>query len=523
MSAFSPLPLGSRIPNRLHAVSVSLPTMRDLRGYEERDPATLKQMPSGYPRFVVHPLVRELAARLAAKEGLKNQRLWLTSSAKMADRLLDYLHDPSARVFCCGDICGVSHSEDPSFASRAKSFLQHTGGFLSSRRAEDELLRLGLIPSIVQENLCEGNAGDIAWTELSPFLGKATRKDSFLASSGINTVYAGFRALSAIQQKRGRSIWIQLGWLYLDTIAILQKFTPGEHGYRHVRQVDDRAALEKLFKEEGDKIAGIIAEVPNNPLIQTPDLPWLYNLAQSHGARLVIDPSVASIYAVDLLPYSDLLACSLTKYSSHEGDVIAGLAVVNPEGPDAAALREELGKWIEPIYLRDLSRLAAQLKSAPKVFARIEQNLCLLARHLESRPEVSRVHWTRAPRTGRNFEALARSPSSNGGMLSFELNIPMEPFFDALRLPKGPSFGMSTSLVCPFIWLGHYDLVTSPEGRAELAASKINCDLVRLSVGAEPIADIIGAIDEALEKKNPVHPNGENCLQGPAPLFKKHC
>ena len=55
MSVFHHLPLGRRIPDRLHAVSVSLPTMRDLVGYEEKDPAIVRQIASGYPRFVQHP------------------------------------------------------------------------------------------------------------------------------------------------------------------------------------------------------------------------------------------------------------------------------------------------------------------------------------------------------------------------------------------------------------------------------------------------------------------------------------
>jgi hypothetical protein len=38
LSVFHHLPLGRRIPDRLHAVSVSLPALRDLIGYEEKDP-----------------------------------------------------------------------------------------------------------------------------------------------------------------------------------------------------------------------------------------------------------------------------------------------------------------------------------------------------------------------------------------------------------------------------------------------------------------------------------------------------
>ena len=70
--------------------------------------------------------------------------------------------------------------------------------------------------------------------------------------------------------------------------------------------------------------------------------------------------------------------------------------------------------------------------------------------------------------------------------------------YDRLRLPKGPSFGMKTTLVCPFMYLAHYDLVTTEAGRARLVADGLDPDLLRLCVGTEPVDEIIGALAEAL-------------------------
>ncbi len=67
-----------------------------------------------------------------------------------------------------------------------------------------------------------------------------------------------------------------------------------------------------------------------------------------------------------------------------------------------------------------------------------------------------------------------------------------------MRLPKGPSFGQQTTLLSPYIYLAHYDLVTSEAGRAELAAHGLSPDLLRLSVGIEPAEDIIATLGEAL-------------------------
>jgi cystathionine gamma-synthase len=57
---------------------------------------------------------------------------------------------------------------------------------------------------------------------------------------------------------------------------------------------------------------------------------------------------------------------------------------------------------------------------------------------------------------------------------------------------------MKTTLICPFLYLAHYDLVTTEAGRAELAASGIDPDLLRLCVGTEPAEDIIAVLAEAL-------------------------
>ena len=102
------------------------------------------------------------------------------------------------------------------------------------------------------------------------------------------------------------------------------------------------------------------------------------------------------------------------------------------------------------------------------------------------------------PSTRANYLQLARTPESVGGMISFTLKGPLAKFYDAVRLPKGPSFGMKTTLISPFIYLAHYDLVTSEAGRAELAAHGLSPDLLRLSVGTEPVEDIIAALTEAL-------------------------
>src|ERR1700736_5742486 len=56
--------LGQPIPASTHAVSVALPRWEDVVGYEEKRPEVVDRLATGYPRFVVHPLVQELGRQI---------------------------------------------------------------------------------------------------------------------------------------------------------------------------------------------------------------------------------------------------------------------------------------------------------------------------------------------------------------------------------------------------------------------------------------------------------------------------
>jgi len=501
MPAFVPIPLGAPIPDSPHAVSCSLPTMAAVRGYEERDPAVIGSLRTGYPRFLVHPFSRRLASALASRHGLAGRTLWLTCSRRMADALVAHLRSAGsgeAAPFAGDGAHGVTHPDSPELARRAKLYLQHVGGFVSSREAEDLLAAMGIGPAPAAEAYFRGDALGEVRAVLGPRFAGTSAGDLMLANSGMNAVFSAFRAVSDLQERRGRTAWVQLGWLYLDSIAILRKFTPSPSAYIHLPDVLDTGALERLFAGRGREIAGVVAEVPSNPLMQTPDVARLASLCRAHGARLILDPSIASAFSVDCLAHADLVVTSLTKYTGSDGDIIAGLVAVNPAGPDAAALRRAVATAIEAPYPRDLARLAAQIRGTGGVLARIEANAPKVASFLASHPAVRSTWWALEAATRENYLKVARSPGATGGMISFTLRGRLEAFYDRLRLPKGPSFGMRTTLICPFMYLAHYDLVTSEAGRAELAANNLDPDLLRLCVGTEPADEIIAALDEGL-------------------------
>jgi cystathionine gamma-synthase len=478
--------------------------MRDVRGYEEKNPETMRALSSGYPRFVVHPFTRQLVAHFTATQPAHAGRtLWLTSSRAMAQLLAAHLSGTGVPpvLFEHDALHGASHPTSSEVYARAKTFLQNIGGFLSSREAEDALVRLGLLAAPYAEKTFPGDTAASA-AEIRRMLRRAlpacTDADLLLAPSGMNAIHAAFRASADLQAARGRTVWLQLGWLYLDTIAILKKFTSTPADYVYVRDPLDADGIARIFEKHGARIAGVFAELPTNPLIQTPDLPALAALCRRHGAHLFVDPSVTSVFNVDVLPHTDAVVSSLTKYTASEGDLTAGLIALNPASADAAELRRRAAALVERVYPRDLARLAAQIGETEDVLKKIHANTARVAAFLAAHPKIKDVFWALHPASRENYLRLARAPDATGGMITFTLRGPMEPFHDQLRLPKGPSFGMKTTLICPFMYLAHYDLVTTPAGLAELAASKLDPDLLRLCVGTEPAEDIIGAIAEAL-------------------------
>ena len=504
MPAFTHIPLGTPIPDFPHAVSCSLPTMAAVRGYEEKDPAVTSRLKSGYPRFVVHPFSRRLASVLSERRGLAGRTLWLASSREMAGALLEHLRlagpaGSGAEGFAADGVHGVSHPESAELALRARRYLQNIGGFLSSREAEDRLAQIGAGPAPGAEETFAGDSREEVLRFLRPVFPGVPDANLMLASSGMNAVHAAFRAVSDLQAPKGRTAWVQLGWLYLDTIAILRKYTASPDDYIHARDVMDLAGLGRLFAERGPRIAGVMAEVPTNPLVQTPDVAALAALCRRHGIKLVLDPSLVSAFSADCMPHADLVVTSLTKYTGNEGDVLAGLVAVNPAAPEADALRRGAAAAIDPPYPRDQARLAAQIRNTGAVLAAIEETTPKVAAFLASHPAVRTTHWALEPSSRENYLRIARTPGSTGGIITFTLRGSMERFYDGLRLPKGPSFGMRTTLICPFMYLAHYDLVSTPEGRAELSANGLDPDMLRLCVGTEPVDEIIGALAEALD------------------------
>jgi len=113
-------------------------------------------------------------------------------------------------------------------------------------------------------------------------------------------------------------------------------------------------------------------------------------------------------------------------------------------------------------------------------------------------PEMETFAWAGENKSRANFNRLSRKPDRFGSVFSFVPRGDLARFYDRVKIVKGPSFGVNFTLLCPFMYLAHYDLVSTPSGRAKLAGLGLDPALVRVSVGAEPYEQIEAAFAEAL-------------------------
>jgi len=492
------LPIGQAIPALPHAVSASLPTLDSVVLYEEKDPALFEQMRQGYPRFVDHHYVRAWEAELTRRFGLEGQEVFCLCSNHAAKELQRFVGFSAVTVLAEAAYAVVGVKSEPELVKQARLFMQHTGLRISSREAEDLLVEAGLLKQAEEESSQEDDH-EALHDYVTEQWGARYGEDVMLSNSGMSAVYAAFSALDGLQRAKGRKIWIQLGWLYVDTIKILSSFT-GENSHRlFIPDATDLCEVEGVLARWGDQIAGIFTEAPTNPLLRTVDLEGLSALARKHGVALVVDPSTASILNVDVLPYADVGVCSLTKYIGYTGDVLMGSVALNDASPFYEDLKGVLPALVEPPYVRDVRRLAGNLAHVDEVVSRINENTMTVAKYLENHDAVTRVFWAGDEAGASAYKKIAKDEDCPGGLITFDLRGHLGRFYDALRISKGPSFGMACSLACPFLYMAHYDLVSTMPGRAALMQFGLNPDLVRISVGAEPVEQILAALDEALK------------------------
>lgn len=250
---------------------------------------------------------------------------------------------------------------------------------------------------------------------------------------------------------------------------------------------DWRAALKPTTKL-------LFAETPTNPLTEVCDIRALADIAHDAGAILAVD----NTYSTPALQRpaelgADIVMHSATKYMDGQGRVMAG-ALCGPNrlirdvfGPILRTVGMTLAPFNAWVVLKGLETLNLRMK------AQSEQALAV-ARWLQTRPEVDRVHYPSLASHPQHELAMRQQSGQGGAVLSFELKA------DTAEAARAAAFHVidSTRVVSIATNLGDTKTIithpaTTSHGRlteAQRQAAGIGQGLIRLAIGLEHVDDI---------------------------------
>lgn len=497
MSRFVEIPCGQTIPpDNIHAVSVSIPKLGEVIAYEKNELEIKEKIKSGYPRFITHPLIFKIQKLLHQKHNIdKNKEIVLVSSQMAIVELFGFLGKQFDIIEDRG-ICGICITKDTSDIKNARLFLQHTGYIPSSRMAEHFLFENGVLLNKFNEDLYSmDNPKGFIKTTLAEAYDLKNRDSISIGICGMNVIFTAFRSLEIIQRKEERNIFIQFGWLYLDTMEILKKFSGNYIFFESITSITE---LDKFIKANGSRIAAIFAEVTTNPLIQTPNLIRLHKLAKQHDIPVVVDATFGTPYNVDVKPYSDIIIESLTKFASGNADLLMGAIIINELSPWYSEMMKQIPFFLESPFEGDIRRLAHEIKGYENRMKKINQNTFVLIDYFTNCKKIKEIYWPYQEISRDNYLAIQKHSNAAGGVISIVFNEALEKIYDKIKLPKGPSLGTEFTLLMPYVYFAHYDLISTKKGRKYLKSIGIHPDLLRVSVGIENVDSIIGMFEEAL-------------------------
>ena len=237
-------------------------------------------------------------------------------------------------------------------------------------------------------------------------------------------------------------------------------------------------------------------ETPSNPLLNIVDIPAISALAKARGLLTIVDNTFLSPYGQKPFELgADIVVHSTTKYLNGHSDVVGGAVLSNSEDLDARLkfLVNCLGTCAQPfdcwLVLRGIKTLVVRMREH-------ERNARAVAEFLQKHPKVKRVFYPGLPNHPQH-ELAKKQQRSFGGMVSFELDGPIEDLYRVLKATKlfslAESLGGVESLIEHPATMSH----ASMDSEHRLAAG-ITDSIIRLSVGIEDCDDLIADLDSAL-------------------------
>lgn len=241
----------------------------------------------------------------------------------------------------------------------------------------------------------------------------------------------------------------------------------------------------------------IYFETPTNPMMNVTDIAKMSALAKKHGLLLLVDNTFLSPYFQNPLDLgADVVIHSGTKYLGGHNDTLAGFLVTAREdiSEKLRFLIKTSGAGLAPfdswLILRGIKTLAVRMEKA-------QQNAFLIAEWLLKQDAVTKVIYPGLP-SHPGYEIMKKQSRGFGAMVTFEVKSEAfaKSILEKVRLIQfAESLGGVETLITYPVTQTHADVP-----KDILEKNGITTRVLRLSVGIEDGADLIGEFEEVFQK-----------------------
>ncbi|KAL4882324.1 pyridoxal phosphate-dependent transferase [Aspergillus karnatakaensis] len=276
--------------------------------------------------------------------------------------------------------------------------------------------------------------------------------DVYLFPTGMSSIFNSHRLLL---NARGPLKSVCFGFPYIDTLKILEKWGPGcvFYGGGSSQDLDD---LESRLAS-GERFLGLFTEFPGNPLLKSPDLKRIRDLADKYDFAVVVDETVGNFLNINVLSHADIVVSSLTKIFSGDSNVMGGSAVLNPHGKYYQLLKHTFSRDYEDnVWVEDVVFLERNSRDFVSRIEKINSTTENITQMLKDSPLVKNVYYPKYNPSLPLYEAFRTPTGGYGGLFSVTFHSTAEAvaFFDNLEVLKGPSLGTNFTLrYVSLIWL----------------------------------------------------------------------
>ena len=295
--------------------------------------------------------------------------------------------------------------------------------------------------------------------------------------------------------KAGQSL-VASKHLYGEVMAAIRHLGDRGVGARFV----DCSQVEEVSAAVDASTSLVWLEVCTNPTLRLVDLRAVVEVVRARNphCRVLVDNTFLTPWVLRPLDLgADIVLHSLTKYINGHSDVIMGCLATNQPTVHGELEEQQRHRGATPsafdCYLVHRSLATLELRMERHMTSGLA-----IAQWLETRPEVESVSHPLLPSHPHHQLALCQHRGRHSGMLAFSLSSSSAAttFLSALCLVQSAaSLGSGHSLACQPASLTH--AMCSEEERQEAG---VVAGLVRLSPGLEAVEDIIGDLEQALDR-----------------------